>query len=129
MRAASQYCSEFVVRATAGAKAAAWASGLPAGLLEVRLVETPPTKTHSQLYRGQDKGVKPGQLALAWVLAQGDDMVPIPGTKRRAYLEENVAAVDVSLNQSELEQISRAVPKGMAAGERYPERAMAAVNR
>jgi aryl-alcohol dehydrogenase-like predicted oxidoreductase len=77
----------------------------------------------------QAKGVKPGQLALAWVLAQGDDMVPIPGTKRRAYLEENVAAVDISLNQSELEQISRAVPKGMAAGERYPERAMAAVNR
>ena len=77
----------------------------------------------------QAKGVKPGQLALAWVLAQGDDVVPIPGTKRRTYLEENVAAVDITLSPAELDQISRAVPKGVAAGERYPARAMAAVNR
>jgi aryl-alcohol dehydrogenase-like predicted oxidoreductase len=75
------------------------------------------------------KGVKPGQLALAWVLAQGNDIVPIPGTKRRAYLEENVAALDITLTPSDLEQISRAVPKGAAAGDRYPSRAMAAVNR
>jgi aryl-alcohol dehydrogenase-like predicted oxidoreductase len=75
------------------------------------------------------KGVKPGQLALAWVLAQGNDIVPIPGTKRRAYLEENVAALDITLTPSDLEQISRAVPKGAAAGDRYPARAMAAVNR
>jgi aryl-alcohol dehydrogenase-like predicted oxidoreductase len=75
------------------------------------------------------KRVKPGQLALAWVLAQGDDIVPIPGTKRRAYLEENVAALDITLTPSDLEQISRAVPKGAAAGDRYPARAMAAVNR
>jgi aryl-alcohol dehydrogenase-like predicted oxidoreductase len=75
------------------------------------------------------KGVKPGQLALAWVLAQGNDIVPIPGTKRRAYLEENVAALDITLTPSDLEQISRAVPKGTAAGDRYPARAMAAVNR
>jgi aryl-alcohol dehydrogenase-like predicted oxidoreductase len=77
----------------------------------------------------QAKGVKPGQLALAWVLAQGDDIVPIPGTKRRAYLEENVAALDITLAASDLEQISRAVPRGAAAGDRYPARAMAAVNR
>jgi aryl-alcohol dehydrogenase-like predicted oxidoreductase len=75
------------------------------------------------------KGVKPGQLALAWALAQGDDIVPIPGTKRRSYLEENVAALDITLTPSDLEQISRAVPKGAAAGDRYPARAMAAVNR
>jgi aryl-alcohol dehydrogenase-like predicted oxidoreductase len=75
------------------------------------------------------KGVKPGQLALAWVIAQGNDIVPIPGTKRRAYLEENVAALDITLTPSDLEQISRAVPKGAAAGDRYPARAMAAVNR
>jgi len=75
------------------------------------------------------KGVKPGQLALAWVLAQGNDIVPIPGTKRRAYLEENIAALDITLTPSDLEQISRAVPKGAAAGDRYPARAMAAVNR
>jgi aryl-alcohol dehydrogenase-like predicted oxidoreductase len=75
------------------------------------------------------KGVRPGQLALAWVLAQGNDIVPIPGTKRRAYLEENVAALDITLTPSDLEQISRAVPKGAAAGDRYPARAMAAVNR
>jgi aryl-alcohol dehydrogenase-like predicted oxidoreductase len=75
------------------------------------------------------KGVKPGQLALAWVLAQGDDIVPIPGTKRRAYLEENVAAVDIALTEAELEQISRAVPRGAAAGERYPPASMAAVGR
>jgi aryl-alcohol dehydrogenase-like predicted oxidoreductase len=77
----------------------------------------------------QAKGVKPGQLALAWVLAQGDDIVPIPGTKRRAYLEENVVALDVTLAAFDLEQISRAVPRGAAAGDRYPARAMAAVNR
>jgi aryl-alcohol dehydrogenase-like predicted oxidoreductase len=77
----------------------------------------------------QAKGVKPGQLALAWVLAQGDDIVPIPGTKQRKYLEENVAAVSINLGPAELEQISHAVPKGAAAGERYAERAMAAVNR
>ena len=74
-------------------------------------------------------GVKPGQLALAWVLAQGDDIIPIPGTKRRAYLEENVAALDIALAPSDLEQISRTVPRGAAAGDRYPARAMAAVNR
>ena len=75
------------------------------------------------------KGVKPGQLALAWVLAQGKDIVPIPGTKRRAYLEENVAAVNITLTETELEQISRAVPRGAAAGERYPPASMAAVGR
>jgi aryl-alcohol dehydrogenase-like predicted oxidoreductase len=75
------------------------------------------------------KGVRPGQLALAWVLAQGDDIVPIPGTKQRKYLEENVAAAGINLSLAELDQISHAVPKGAAAGERYAERAMAAVNR
>ena len=78
---------------------------------------------------GHAKGVKLGQLVLAWVLAQGDDIVPIPGTKRRSYLEENVAAVNIPISQAELDEISRAVPKGAAAGERYPARAMAAVNR
>ncbi len=74
-----------------------------------------------------EKGVTPGQLAIAWLLAQGDDIVPIPGTKRRAYLEENVAAVDITLNQAELERINEVAPKNVAAGDRYPD--MSSVNR
>jgi aryl-alcohol dehydrogenase-like predicted oxidoreductase len=65
------------------------------------------------------KGITPAQLALAWVLAQGDDIVPIPGTRRRSRLEENVAAVDVDLTPGELAQIAAAVPR--AAGSRYPD--------
>jgi aryl-alcohol dehydrogenase-like predicted oxidoreductase len=73
------------------------------------------------------KGVTPSQLALAWVLAQGDDIVPIPGTKRRAYLEENVGAVDVTLTEDELREIDEVVPQ--AAGMRYPEAAMGSIGR
>ena len=72
------------------------------------------------------KGIKPGQLALAWVLAQGEDIVPIPGTKRRTYLEENIAATTVTLTQTELEQIEQALPLGVAVGDRYPD--MSSVN-
>jgi aryl-alcohol dehydrogenase-like predicted oxidoreductase len=67
----------------------------------------------------REKGVTPAQLALAWLLAQGDDVVPIPGTKRRAYLEENVGAADVHLTAADLLEIETAVPKGAAAGDRY----------
>ena len=74
-----------------------------------------------------EKGVKPGQLALAWVLAQGEDIVPIPGTKRRTYLEENIAAAEITLSQTELEQIGEMLPPGIAAGDRYPD--MSTVNR
>ncbi len=74
------------------------------------------------------KGCTPSQLALAWVLAQGDDIVPIPGTKRRKYLEENVAALDVHLSPAELAQIDAIAPKGAAAGLRYPEAMMRFVN-
>ena len=70
----------------------------------------------------------PGQLALAWVLAQGDDMVPIPGTKRRSYLEENVAATDVSLSADDLAAIDEIFPAGAVAGLRYPEAMMKSVN-
>ena len=70
----------------------------------------------------------PGQLALAWVLAQGDDMVPIPGTKRRSYLEENVAATDVSLSADDLAAIDDIFPAGAVAGLRYPEAMMKSVN-
>jgi len=70
----------------------------------------------------------PGQLALAWVLAQGKDVVPIPGTKRRKYLEENVGALEVKLSARALQRIDGVSPKGAAAGSRYPERAMNAVN-
>jgi aryl-alcohol dehydrogenase-like predicted oxidoreductase len=73
-----------------------------------------------------EKGITPAQLALAWVLAQGDDLVPIPGTKRRKYLEENAAAVDVALTQEDLARIDAQLPK--AAGERYDEAGMATVN-
>ncbi len=69
------------------------------------------------------------QLALAWVLAQGEDVVPIPGTKRRKYLEENISSVNVELSQSDLEEISAAAPLGAAAGQRYHDQAMGAVNR
>jgi aryl-alcohol dehydrogenase-like predicted oxidoreductase len=75
------------------------------------------------------KGCTPAQFALAWVLAQGDDIVPIPGTKRRRYLEENVAALDVRLTPEELVEIDSILPRGAAAGSRYPEPGMRAVNR
>lgn len=75
------------------------------------------------------KGVTAGQLALAWVLAQGDDIVPIPGTKRRKYLEENIAASRIALSSQELEEIATALPKGIVSGERYPEQMMKWVNR
>ena len=68
-----------------------------------------------------DKGVGTGQLALAWVLAQGDDVVPIPGTKRRRYLEENVAATEIELSEDELRALDEAVPAGATAGDRYPD--------
>jgi aryl-alcohol dehydrogenase-like predicted oxidoreductase len=77
----------------------------------------------------QAKGCTGSQLALAWLLAQGDDIVPIPGTKQARYLEENVAALALRLTPPELEQISTALPPGAARGERYPEAGMAAVNR
>ena len=73
------------------------------------------------------KGIKAGQLALAWVLAQGEDIVPIPGTKRRTYLEENIAAAAVKLTQAELDHIAKALPLGIAAGDRYPD--MSSLNR
>jgi len=74
----------------------------------------------------EDKGITPAQLAIAWVLAQGDDLVPIPGTKRRSYLEENAAAADVVLTAEDLEQISAELPE--AAGDRYDEAGMASVH-
>ena len=68
-----------------------------------------------------EKDVTPGQLALAWLLHQSDDVVPIPGTKRRSYLEENAAAADIELTREDLERIDDAAPAGVTAGERYPD--------
>ncbi len=76
-----------------------------------------------------EKGVTPGQLALAWLLRQGDDIVPIPGTKRREYLEENAGAVDITLTEEDLRRVEEAMPRGSAAGERYAEAQMRAVGR
>ncbi len=76
-----------------------------------------------------EKGCTPAQLALAWVLAQGDDIIPIPGTKRKSYLEENVAALEIELTSAELAHLNEVAPPGVAAGERYDERGMATVNR
>ena len=76
----------------------------------------------------REKRCTPSQLALAWLLAQGDDIVPIPGTKRRSFLEENVGALDVFLTQAELREIDRIAPKGVAAGPRYSERAMLTID-
>ncbi|MDD2899155.1 MAG: aldo/keto reductase [Desulfuromonadaceae bacterium] len=75
------------------------------------------------------KGVTPGQLALAWVLAQGDDIVPIPGTKRSKYLDENISAGAVDVCEDEMAEIDLAFPKNAAAGGRYPEAMMTLVNR
>ncbi|WP_306003596.1 aldo/keto reductase [Brevundimonas sp. C43] len=76
-----------------------------------------------------DKGITAAQLALAWVLAQGEDLIPIPGTRRIATLEQNVAAVDVVLTPDDLAQIEAVFPKGAATGHRYAEAARAALNR
>jgi aryl-alcohol dehydrogenase-like predicted oxidoreductase len=75
-----------------------------------------------------EKGCTPAQLALAWALAQGGDIVPIPGTKRRRYLEENIGALDVTLTQDDLARLEAVAPKGAAAGARYPEAGMKLVN-
>jgi aryl-alcohol dehydrogenase-like predicted oxidoreductase len=77
----------------------------------------------------QQKRCKPSQLALAWVLSRGDDIVPIPGTKRRKYLEENVGALDVQLTAEDLRAIDEVFPPDVAAGQRYPENMMASINR
>ena len=74
-----------------------------------------------------EKGVAPSQLALAWLLHQGEDIVPIPGTKRREYLEENAAATEIQLTDEELSRIDEVAPKDVAAGDRYPD--MSTVNR
>jgi aryl-alcohol dehydrogenase-like predicted oxidoreductase len=73
-----------------------------------------------------DKSITPAQLAIAWVLAQGDDLVPIPGTKRRTYLEQNAASADVELTDEDLARINAELPQ--AAGDRYDESGMATVN-
>jgi len=75
------------------------------------------------------KHCTPSQLALAWVLAQGEDIVPIPGTKHRKYLEENVAAAEIKLTGEELAQIAEVAPVGAAAGPRYPEHLMHMIGR
>jgi aryl-alcohol dehydrogenase-like predicted oxidoreductase len=82
-------------------------------------------KRVTELAKGLD--CTPGQLALAWVMAQGPDVVPIPGTKRRKYLEENVAATEISLSAADLAELDAAVPVGAAAGDRYPQ--MQSLNR
>ncbi len=74
------------------------------------------------------RGVTPAQLALAWVLAQGEDIVPIPGTKRRKYLEENIAAVEIKLSEAEVQELSAVFPAGVTAGSRYPTAHMPRVN-
>ncbi|HXW90358.1 MAG TPA: aldo/keto reductase [Terriglobales bacterium] len=77
----------------------------------------------------KEKGAKPSQLALAWVLARGEDIVPIPGTKRRHYLEENVAALNLTLSAQDLRRMEEIFPVGAAWGERYPEPMMAILDR
>ncbi|MCK9421818.1 MAG: aldo/keto reductase [Bacteroidales bacterium] len=77
----------------------------------------------------KQKGCSKAQIALAWILGQGEDIVPIPGTKRRIYLEENVNAVDITLTEAEIKQLSNAMPPGVASGQRYAAQAMKSVNR
>ncbi|HYI04065.1 MAG TPA: aldo/keto reductase, partial [Reyranella sp.] len=75
----------------------------------------------------REKGCKPGQVALAWLLAQGPDIVPIPGTKRAERVDENLAALGVTLSADEVARLSSALPPGAAAGTRYPEGGMKGV--
>ena len=77
----------------------------------------------------KEKACTPGQLALAWLLKQGQDIIPIPGTERRKYLEENAGALNVTLSQRDLQRIDEVAPHGAAAGLRYPEIMMALVGR
>ena len=77
----------------------------------------------------REKGCTPAQLALGWILAQGEDIVPIPGTKKRKYLEENIAALDVELTTEDIRRIDDVFPRGAAAGPRYPEAMMKSVGR
>ena len=76
----------------------------------------------------REKGCTPSQLALAWLLAQGEDVVPIPGTKRRKYLEENAGAVTIRLSEADRTRIDEAAPRGATAGTRYPEGGMLSIN-
>ena len=76
----------------------------------------------------EEKGCTTAQLALAWVLAQGEDIVPIPGTKQVRYLDDNIGALEVALSRADLDRLDAILPPGAAAGERYAERAMAALN-
>ena len=76
-----------------------------------------------------NKGCTPSQLAIAWVLAQGSDIVPIPGTKRIKYLVENMGALDVALSAEELATIAAVLPSGATAGDRYPAHSMQYINR
>src|SRR5690242_8171480 len=75
----------------------------------------------------KEKGCTPAQLALAWVLAQGEDLVPIPGTKKRSYLDQNLGALEICLSADELRQLDEIAPRGITAGTRYPEAHMKAV--
>jgi aryl-alcohol dehydrogenase-like predicted oxidoreductase len=77
----------------------------------------------------REKKCTPAQLALAWVLAQGEYIVPIPGTRRRKYLEDNLAAINIKLTPDDLARIDKVAPKGVAAGMRYPEFAMATLDK
>ncbi len=77
----------------------------------------------------QEKGCTTAQLALAWVLAQGEDIVPIPGTKHVKYLDQNIGALEVKLGEEDLKRLDSIMPPGAAAGERYHARGMEAVNR
>lgn len=84
---------------------------------------------HSVEEMAKEKNCTPSQLALAWVLAQGDDVVPIPGTKHRKYLEENISVIDIKLTPQDLRRLDEVFPNGAAAGMRYPEHMMATVGR
>ncbi|MEO6909313.1 MAG: aldo/keto reductase, partial [Edaphobacter sp.] len=75
------------------------------------------------------KGVKPGQLALAWVMAKGNDLVPIPGTKRRKYLEENAAAVEIHLTPEEVTELEAAIPQDEIVGDRYTAASLKTIDR
>ncbi|MDB5078261.1 MAG: aldo/keto reductase [Chloroflexi bacterium] len=77
----------------------------------------------------QEKGVTPSQIALAWLLAQGDDIIPIPGTKKRKYLDENMASLDINLSQDDLNRLEEIFKPGVGAGQRYPDQAFRSIDK
>jgi len=113
-----------------GKKRVSFAAPYPGRIVPIKLSEIGGELiTQKDAFLAAAKGVTPGQLALAWLLAQGNDVAPIPGTKRRTYLAENLGALDVVLSASELAELDEAFPPDAVAGQRYTDSGMGLVGK